>query len=176
MQRRRVVTGTSSEGKSVVVIDERVDPITIALNPGGAFERIWGGDEIVKLPTDGILPATTGWFPPAGGFRFAVVTFGPEQSMNDDFDMDSALVEMRDKVPGLLETLEQDNPIFHTTDTIDFNFIVDGEISLELDDGKEVLLRTGDCVVQNGARHAWHNRSGRPCVMAVALVGAHRAG
>jgi hypothetical protein len=30
---------------------------------------------------------------------------------------------------------------------------------LELDDGAEVVLKAGDCVIQNGTRHAWHNRS-----------------
>jgi hypothetical protein len=29
-----------------------------------------------------------------------------------------------------------------------------------------------DCVVQNGTRHAWHNRSSNNCVVAVTLVGA----
>jgi mannose-6-phosphate isomerase-like protein (cupin superfamily) len=176
MERRRVVTGRSPEGKATVASDEMVDPVTIALNPGGEFHAIWGSDEVVKLPTEGTPPAASGWFPPAGGFRFALVSFGPEQPPPDDFDLDAALAEMREKVPGLLETLEPENPTMHTTDTIDFNFIVSGEIWLELDDGKEVLLRTGDSVVQHGTRHAWHNRSAEPCVMAVALVGAHRRG
>src|ERR1022692_2313909 len=49
-----------------------------------------------------------------------------------------------------------------------------GEVYLELDDGSEVLLRAGDCVVQNGTRHAWRNRSPANCVIAVTLVGAER--
>ena len=40
--------------------------------------------------------------------------------------------------------------------------------------GQEVHLRAGDCVVQNGTRHAWHNRSSEPVIVAVALVGARR--
>jgi len=62
----------------------------------------------------------------------------------------------------------------HTTDTVDLDVIVSGEVYLELDDGKEVLLKAGDCVVQNGTRHAWRNRSSQHCVIAVALVGARR--
>ena len=38
----------------------------------------------------------------------------------------------------------------HTTDTIDFEVVLDGEVWLELDDGVEVHLRAGDTVVQNG--------------------------
>jgi hypothetical protein len=43
----------------------------------------------------------------------------------------------------------------------------------ELDDGAEVTLEAGDTVVQNGTRHAWHNRSDAPAHIAVFLVGAH---
>jgi hypothetical protein len=43
-----------------------------------------------------------------------------------------------------------------------------------LDDGAELLLKAGDCVIQNGTRHAWHNRSSEKCAIAVAIVGAER--
>jgi mannose-6-phosphate isomerase-like protein (cupin superfamily) len=49
-----------------------------------------------------------------------------------------------------------------------------GEIWLILDDGAEVHLTPGDCVVQNGTQHAWHNRISEPCVMAGVTVGAKR--
>jgi quercetin dioxygenase-like cupin family protein len=51
-----------------------------------------------------------------------------------------------------------------------------GEVDLELDAGETVRLRAGDTVVQNGARHAWHNRGTVPCVLVVCLVGASRQG
>jgi len=47
-------------------------------------------------------------------------------------------------------------------------------VVLELDDGAEVALKAGDCVIQNETRHAWHNRSGEKYVIAVTLVGAER--
>ena len=62
----------------------------------------------------------------------------------------------------------------HRSDTVDMSFVVSGEIWIELDDGAETLLRTGDTLVQNATIHAWHNRADVPCVMAVAAVGAHR--
>jgi quercetin dioxygenase-like cupin family protein len=64
----------------------------------------------------------------------------------------------------------------HTTDTIDFEVVLSGEVILELDDGVEKLLRPGDTVVQNGTRHRWSNRGTEPAVMAVFTIGAHRAG
>jgi quercetin dioxygenase-like cupin family protein len=70
--------------------------------------------------------------------------------------------------------MEPDHPGMHTTDTVDFDVVVSGEVYLELDDGAEVLLKAGDCVIQNGTRHAWRNRSSQPCVNAVAFVSAQR--
>ena len=60
----------------------------------------------------------------------------------------------------------------NTTQTVDFDVVLSGEVWLELDDGKEVLIRTGECAVQNGTRHAWHNRPSEPCIIAVCLLGA----
>jgi mannose-6-phosphate isomerase-like protein (cupin superfamily) len=171
---RRVVTGQTAEGKSIVVSDDEIPPITATLLGDGGFYPMWGSDEPVKLPHDGTAPATAGWFPPVGGHRFAVIAFGPEGPLPPDVDMGEAVSELAAKVPGLVEVLEPDDPLMHTTDTIDFGFVVSGEIWLELDDGAETLLRPGDCVVQNGTRHAWHNRSSEPCVMVASMVGAAR--
>jgi quercetin dioxygenase-like cupin family protein len=77
-------------------------------------------------------------------------------------------------MPGATAFMEADNPGMHTTDTIDFIVVLSGEISLELDDRQTVQLRTGDCVVQNGTRHAWRNTSSEPCFMAYAVIGARR--
>ena len=88
--------------------------------------------------------------------------------------MGLALAEFAEKLPGMAEHLEIDHPGMHTTDTIDFEFVVSGEVWLELDDGKEVHLRAGDTVVQNGTRHAWLNKGTEPCRLVVCLIGAHR--
>jgi len=52
------------------------------------------------------------------------------------------------------------------TRTLDFCLILEGEITLVLDT-EEVHLKAGDTVVQRGTRHAWSNRSGAPCVLAI---------
>jgi quercetin dioxygenase-like cupin family protein len=81
---------------------------------------------------------------------------------------------MQQKLPGLADVLEPDHAGMHTTQTVDFDVVLAGEVWLELDDGKEVLLKAGECVVQNGTRHAWHNRSKEKCVIAVCLLGARK--
>jgi mannose-6-phosphate isomerase-like protein (cupin superfamily) len=62
----------------------------------------------------------------------------------------------------------------HTTDTIDYDIILSGEIWMEVDDGVEVHLKAGDCVIQNGTRHAWRNKGTKNCIMASILIGAKR--
>ncbi len=68
--------------------------------------------------------------------------------------------------------MEPNHPGMHTTDTVDFDVVVFGEVVLELDDGAEVVLKAGDCVIQNGTHHAWHNRAAQKCMIAFSLVGA----
>lgn len=175
MRVRRVVTGQEADGRSVVVEDELVEPVTVALFPGAEFHRIWGDDGRPALPNDGTPPSAPSHFPPAEGYRFGMFTMAPDSAgVTTDLDPDEALAEIQHKLPGLIDVLEPDGAGMHRTDTVDFNLIVSGEVWLELDDGAEVLLRAGDCVVQNGARHRWRNPSSEPCVMAVAQIGAAR--
>jgi mannose-6-phosphate isomerase-like protein (cupin superfamily) len=173
---RRVVTGRDGAGKSVFVSDEQVEPIRLALMPGLEFARVWGGDETPSMPADGTPPVAPTFFPPAGGYRFAFVTIPPEGSaaLPEDLDVEQAVADVNEKLPGMMDHMEPENPGMHTTDTVDLDLMLSGEMFLELDDGAEVHLRPGDCVVQNGTRHAWHNRSSAPCTMLSILVGAER--
>jgi mannose-6-phosphate isomerase-like protein (cupin superfamily) len=172
MHVRRVVAGRRPDGRSVIARDELVEPITIKLSEGAEFHSLWGNDKIPELPTEGGRPSTFGWFPPAEGYRFAFVTFPPEVPLPADLDLGAALAEVQEKLPGLAESLEPENPVMHRTDTVDLSVVLSGEIWLEVDDGEEILIKTGDTVVMNGARHAWHNRGSVPCVVAVAMIGA----
>jgi mannose-6-phosphate isomerase-like protein (cupin superfamily) len=174
---RRVVTGRTDIGKSVFVSDEEIEPITLSLMRGMEFRHVWGGDEPPLLPTDGTRPRARTFFPPAGGYRFVFVTIPPEgaSALPEDLDIEQAVAEVTEKLPGMMDHMEPDNPGMHTTHTVDLDLVLSGEMDLELDDGAEVHLRPGDCVIQNGTRHAWHNRTSEPCTMLSILVGARRS-
>ncbi len=175
MQVRRVVTGHDGNGKAVFASDQLVDPVTVALIPGGAFHLLWGADQPPTFPDDGAATPQPTYFPPVGGYRFGLFTVPPvATSAPGELDLEAALAEVADKLPGLVSYMEPDNPGMHTTDTIDFEYVISGEVSLELDDGNEILLRAGNTVVQNGTRHAWRNRGSEPCRLVVCLIGAHR--
>jgi mannose-6-phosphate isomerase-like protein (cupin superfamily) len=177
MKVRRVVTGHDGSGKAVFASDQEVDPLTPALMPGWQLHRLWGADQAPTFPDDGGPTAQPAFFPPLGGYRFGLVSIPPGTvPVPADLDLQAARAEVEEKLPGLLAYTEPDNPGMHTTDTIDFEVILSGELILELDDGAEKVLRPGDTVVQNGTRHRWRNRGPEPVVMATFIFGAHRAG
>jgi mannose-6-phosphate isomerase-like protein (cupin superfamily) len=171
---RRIVTGHDSNGKAVFASDEEVEPVSVSLLPGTEFYRLWGADQPCQFPDDGSKPAAPRYFPSPGGFRFGLFTLAPDSvSMPEDLDMEAAISELNEKLPGLGEPLEPDHPGMHTTATIDYEYIVSGRCVLELDDGATRELGPGDTVIQNGTRHAWRNPFDEPCVIVCALVGAH---
>jgi mannose-6-phosphate isomerase-like protein (cupin superfamily) len=176
MKVRRVVTGHDAKGKAVFASDVEVDPLTVGLMPGAEFHRLWGGDQAPTFPDDGAPTAQPDYFPPVGGYRFGFFTIPPEMVQpGANLDVETALAEMDEKLPGLAGYVERDNPGMHTTDTIDFEVVLSGQVILELDDGVEKVLGPGDTVVQNGTRHRWANRGSEPAVLAVFITGANRA-
>lgn len=179
MRVRRVVTGHTPAGKATVASDTEVDAITVAMAPGMEFYQLWGADSAPTFPDDGSPRPSTAYFPPVGGFRFGLFTVPPDGVPASAADIDPAVIEaavkeMEEKLPGMVASMEFDHPGMHTTSTIDFEYVISGEVWLELDDGREVHLRPGDTVIQNGTRHAWRNRSSEPCRMVTVIVGAHR--
>jgi hypothetical protein len=172
---RRVVTGVDATGKAVVVSDEVVAPKSVPLMPGSGFTQLWGTDDVVTVPSDGSEPEWTQFFPPERGFRFLIWSAPPEgaaPTIAAD-ELADAFAELQRTLPGLADFNEPMSPM-HTTPTVDIDVVLSGELWLELDDGSEVHLRAGDCVIQNGTRHAWHNRSDAPTTILSAIVGARR--
>lgn len=173
---RRVVTGHDAAGKAIFASDERVSPVEPALTPGSAFHLLWGGDRPSSFPDDGGRPDTEAYFPPLGGFRFGMFTIPPNDGRTGpgaDADIEVAAAEFEALLPGLAAHMEPDDPGMHTTATIDFEVVLSGTPTLELDDGAIVTLGPGDTVVQNGTRHRWGNPGSVPATLAVVLIGAH---
>lgn len=166
---RRLVTGHSKDGKSIVVSDTTVD--NIDLGAGKRFIQIWGDDEVPVHPDNGIMNEDISWFPKPGGHRFFVWVV-PPKSINTG--QPKSKEEVNQLVPGFLDCFEPDNPGMHTTDTVDCTYLISGAIVLELDDQQEIALKAGDSIVQNGTRHKWHNRSDIPAVFITTCIGSER--
>ncbi|MCC8405255.1 cupin domain-containing protein [Paraburkholderia sp. MMS20-SJTN17] len=173
---RRVVTG-QRDGKSVILSDAEAQGHEFAAVPGFKTTQVWATDPSNVLPHTGGDPVGTSIsvLPALNGSRFMIVQFPPDSVMADpSFDGAAAGAEYAEALPGLAECFEPDGSGFHITDSIDYDIILAGELTLELDDGETRDLRAGDIVIQNGTRHAWRNRSTQPAVMASILLGTPR--
>ena len=101
-----------------------------------------------------------------------VVTFPPDDTFRSaDFDPVRAAAEQRLVSPDLADLFEPDGSGMHTTPTVDYVVVLDGEIWLDLGDGEPVHLQKGDTVVQNATRHGWRNFGTVPATLAVVMVG-----
>jgi mannose-6-phosphate isomerase-like protein (cupin superfamily) len=59
----------------------------------------------------------------------------------------------------------------HDTPTIDFVFVLAGTLHMVESGGDEVVLETGDSVVQVASGHSWHNPGPEPARIGVVLLG-----
>ncbi|HEY0521338.1 MAG TPA: cupin domain-containing protein [Ilumatobacteraceae bacterium] len=64
---------------------------------------------------------------------------------------------------------------FHTTHTLDYAIVLDGEIWAMMDEG-ETLMKRGDVLIQRATNHSWSNRTNRDCNMAFVLIDGARGG
>ena len=175
---RLVVTGHTPDGAAVVVSDDRPEPVRVGLLPGSDFFLLWGtpdgGATVGELDA---APVLRPYFPGPGGSRALFLRWAPHSSEPEPpVAPEVVAAEVAEKLPGLLDPFEDDGDGMHTTDTVDYAICLEGELCLELDDGAEVTLRPGTCVVQLGTRHAWHNRSDQPALMCYVQLGATRVG
>ena len=136
---RRVVTGHDSDGKSIIVLDDKPEAAVL----GGTEDRrvlieVWSTLSRPTVRGPGVEPAevtqSTAFEPRASEFRVVDMPAGSRREM-------------------------------HRTDTVDYGIVLAGEVHLVLEQ-EETLLHTGDVVVQRGTFHAWHNRSDHVARMA----------
>ena len=180
MKVRRVVLGLGSSGKSGVLSDAEAARNSVFKSvPGFEATLLWStpaSGEVGSMETFSDPTVEANFLPSVGESRLMFVTFPPDAvMMRADFDGAAFGAEVGQLLPGLAETFEPDAPGMHTTDSIDYDVVLEGEISLELDDGKEVLLKKHDVAVQQGNRHAWRNKGEKPATMLFVLMGKKRA-
>lgn len=174
MNVRRVVTGHGPDAKAVFTSDSAVATLSV---PGIPFEYLplWSAERLPSLPDSGMPPPAGDYYPPVGGLRFGIFTIPPERETElTPEQRRAARTQLEAVFPGLAAHWEVADPGMHTTDSIDFGYVISGRVWLELDDGSTKELRAGDAYVQNGTRHAWRNRDSEPCRILVVMAGTAR--
>jgi hypothetical protein len=170
---RRVVT-ENVDGKSVVQSDGQMQTYEFRTVPGYSHTLVWVNPETPHLSKvqkfdrypDSVVPGP-------GGTSLHFVTFPPDSVFADpSFDGEAAQDETLNRLRGLADHFEKEDPGMHKTNTVDYAVVYDGEIWLELDNSQTIHLKRADVVVQNGTRHAWRNKSTKAATMLFFLNGA----
>ena len=170
---RRVVTGHDAQGRSIFVMDGPAPVVHSRGDGSTVVTEFWQTDRTPASsagnadPTVGVpqkLP------PPRHGSKFRVVEYPPDSRRVAALRAPTASHDA--KAEGYARDLKNvRHPGFHKTDSIDYAIVLSGEIWALMDEG-EVLLKTGDVLVQRGTNHAWSNRGEVPAVVAFVLVDA----
>lgn len=170
----RVVTGQDESGRSVFLVQETV-PAQSAPALGGVEVYTLGATAAdVTLPVTAGETAASTFFPQPGESRFVLVRYPGADSAEHRMPTQDDLDETNRVFPGLLDHFSSEQPGMHRTDSIDYAYIVEGEMWLQLGDGNEVRLPAGSCLIQNGTSHAWRNKSTEPALVATVLIGTPR--
>jgi mannose-6-phosphate isomerase-like protein (cupin superfamily) len=170
----RVVTGHDAEGKAIVTSNGPL-PTVVELKaiPGTIFHEVWSTSS-APARVDNDPDPTTGPLllpPPKHGSRIRFVDIPPDTAeylAQGASRMKEAFEQIGDAKASTVNS-GSPHPLMHRTESIDYGVVIEGEMTLVLDDS-EVLLKPGSVVVQRGTNHAWANRSGKPCRMLFILV------
>ena len=173
---RRIVTGHDEHGRAVIVEDgppPRVARIGGELGP--LFYEVWNTRETpARIDRAGGEPLEEGitLAPPKNGTRIRVLDVPPEDPRIAQLTPEQARAHFAEV--GAADAASHSgggsrHAFMHRTETIDYGIVLEGEITLILDEG-ETVVRAGDIVIQRGTNHGWANRSGKPCRIAFILI------
>jgi mannose-6-phosphate isomerase-like protein (cupin superfamily) len=170
----RVVTGHDAAGKAVAAINGTLPTVVeITAIPGTVFHEVWSTTGSPAPVDNGADPSTAPLMlpPPKHGTRIRFVDIPPdtpELLAHGAAKMKDAFAQIGDEKASTVKA-HSPHPLMHRTESVDYGVVIEGELTLVLDDS-EVLLKPGTVVVQRGTNHAWANRSGKPCRMLFVLV------
>lgn len=170
----RVVTGHDADGKAIVASNGPLPTVTeIAAIPGTFFHEVWCTAASPAAIDNGADPSTAPLMlpPPKLGTRIRFVDIPPDSAellQHGAARMHQAFSQIGDAAASTVKA-DSPHPLMHRTETVDYGIVIEGELTLVLDDS-EVALKPGSVVVQRGTNHAWANRSGKPCRMLFVLI------
>jgi quercetin dioxygenase-like cupin family protein len=171
---RRVVTGHDKSGKAIVISDGPAPSVkSNPLRPGHKSTDIWKTTAmpvpISREEADPTLGVRD--FVPPLGTKIRIAEIAPEPEAFRHLTPAQAREVFKAGGNESASTFEQGgrHPFMHRTESVDYAVVLEGEITMLLDD-QDVLLKAGDIVIQRGTNHAWSNRSGKPVRMLYILI------
>jgi len=172
---RRVVTGHDQSGRAIIQSDAPPERVQVIGEGGPTFYEVWNTrstpapiDRSSGEPPEERLTLV----PPPGGTRIRVLDIPPETPETSRIDAATArehFAQIGAAAASTHGSAESRHPFMHRTQSIDYGIVLEGEITLLVDEG-ETTVRAGDIVIQRGTNHGWANRSGRNCRIAFVLI------
>lgn len=155
---KRYVAGLNEAGRSDIIGDGRVSRAFSFPGPQAPAGIVpeWIGDfDAIRPPLGATADLFTVVMESAGVRRIEPA---------DGFDPDPVGLVKRDWPAGVIRWGVARIPAgvtgpFHSTPTVDFDTVLEGELDMILDE-TTVTLCAGDSVVMDGVSHAWHTTEG----------------
>lgn len=159
---KRIVTGHNNEGKSVVV------------HQGPTSFQMWvtdktpaGFKDITEVESRKIRLE-----PPPNGTKLAYFRVHPDDPSKSREDLEKESAVTFEAIGGShCRPDTTRDPRMHKTKTIDYIILLEGEVTLLLDED-EIDLKPFDVVIQRGTNHAWINKGSSPALLAAILIDA----
>ena len=167
---RRIITGHNQHGKSIITLDGP-PARSIGEDVGGLFE-VWNTDGSDIISTDEIDRADEDILlsPPSGGTKFRYFQINPLPEGVPDAMMQEIAADAFEKIGAAHHRVDtKKHPAMHKTETIDYIILLQGDITLILDE-EEIDLKPFDVVVQRGTNHAWVNNGDEPALLIAVLI------
>lgn len=140
---QRVVTGHNAEGRACFVSEDVKEPQPVPTGDAN-FLLLW---TTPTVPADNNDP-----------------TDGRARDVGTTLKGGSAF-RIVDMLPG------GESP-FHRTNSIDYGIVLEGEVELELEDGRKKTVGKHGVIVQRGTNHLWRNTTDKVCRIAFILIEA----
>lgn len=173
---RRVVTGHDDNGRAVILFDDADAPNTFTsetipgfgatvawFTPAGPVNHVTDED---PAPVDRKID-----FPQIGETVVRIADFPPDKvyPQNAGDAVFEEIDAQEEREAGASQSAGK-HFWFHRTESIDYAVVLEGEITLIVDDD-EVTMKAGDVAVQRATAHAWSNRTDQVARMMFVLVG-----
>jgi len=140
---QRVVTGHNDEGRACFVAEDVKEPQLVPTGDAN-FLLLWTTETVPADNND--------------------ETDGRERDVGTTLKGGSAF-RIVDMLPG------GESP-FHRTNSIDYGIVLEGEVELELEDGRKKTIGKHGVIIQRGTNHLWRNATDKPCRIAFILIEA----
>jgi quercetin dioxygenase-like cupin family protein len=141
---RRIVTAHDAQGRSMVGIDSAIESQPGKMQAEISIANLWL-NETLPPNLNGDDPTAKAFpvLPSNAGAVFRILELGPGTA-----------------------------PHMHKTETIDYIVVLQGELTMTLEDGSAVTMKPRDTMVQRATVHGWANRSDKPCRFATVVIDA----